>query len=171
MSDFNLDRNLENVADDVFLAPNATVFGDVHIGSGASIWFGAVIRGDVDRIDIGSKTNVQDNSVLHADPGYPVSIGDRVTVGHLALVHGATVEDDVLVGMRAVILNGAKIGSGSVIAAGALITEGMEIPPGSIVMGSPAKVKGPASEKHVAMIQRGAEHYYSAAQEYRKRFR
>lgn len=157
----------DQVAADAFLAPTAVVLGDVTIGPRASIWFGAVVRGDTEAVRIAGETNVQDGCILHADPGFPCSLGERVTLGHGAIVHGATVEDDCLIGMRATILNGAKIGRGSLIAAGALVPEGMEIPPGSVVMGQPARVKREATERDRARIQHAAEHYVAAAAAYR----
>ena len=156
----------EQVAEGVFIAPNATVLGDVSIGQDSSVWFGSVIRGDTEAIRIGCQTNVQDLCVLHADPGFPCTLGDRVTLGHAAIVHGASVEDEVLIGMRAVVMNGAKIGSGSIIAVGAVVTEGVEIPPGSIVTGMPGKVRGKTGERHAAMIRRGAEHYIESARRF-----
>lgn len=158
----------EQVSESVYIAPGATVLGDVTIGSESTILFGAVIRGDTESIRIGNQTNIQDLSVLHADPGVPCTLGDRVTVGHGAIVHGATIADDVLIGMRAVVLNGAVIGEGSLIAAGAVVTEGMSVPPGSIVTGMPAVVRGPVSERHSKMIRHAAQHYVKAGKAYRE---
>lgn len=157
------------IADSAFVADNATIVGDVTIGAQATVLFGAVIRGDSESIRIGKQTNVQDLSVLHADPGFPCTLGDRVTIGHGAIVHGATVHDDVMIGIRAVVLNGAVIGSGSLIAAGALVTSAMVIPPGSIVTGMPAVVRGPVSEKHTEMIRHAAKHYVDAGKVYRSK--
>ncbi len=126
---------------EAFVAPTSVVIGDVTLGAGASVWYGAVVRGDVERISVGARSNVQDNCTLHADPGFPVSIGERVSVGHNAVVHGATVGDDCLIGMGATVLNGAVIGAGSLVAAQALVPQGMQVPPGSLVAGVPAKVK------------------------------
>ncbi|WP_416972847.1 gamma carbonic anhydrase family protein [Streptomyces sp. 4F14] len=126
---------------EAFVAPTATVIGDVTLGAGASVWYGAVLRGDVESIAVGAASNIQDNCTLHADPGFPVRVGERVSVGHNAVVHGATVEDDCLVGMGATILNGAVIGAGSLVAAQALVPQGMVVPPGSLVAGVPAKVR------------------------------
>src|SRR5262245_20379434 len=123
----------ELVDTSAWIAPTATVLGDVTIGAESTVWYQAVIRGDTDAIRIGRETNIQDGCVLHADPGVPCTIGDRVTVGHAAIVHGATVEDDCLIGMRAVVMNGAKIGRGSVVAVGSVVLEGMEVPSGSVV--------------------------------------
>ncbi|WP_055491424.1 gamma carbonic anhydrase family protein [Streptomyces sp. TP-A0356] len=126
---------------EAFAAPTSVVIGDVTLHAGASVWYGAVLRGDVERITVGASSNVQDNCTLHADPGFPVTIGERVSVGHNAVVHGATVEDDCLIGMGATVLNGAVIGEGSLVAAQALVPQGMRVPPGSLVAGVPAKVK------------------------------
>lgn len=128
------------VADGVFIAPGAVVVGAVELGAESSIWFGSVLRGDINRIVVGAQSNVQDGSVLHVSDDHACVLGERVTVGHRAVVHACTVEDEVLVGMGAVILDGARIGARSIIAAGALVTKNMQVPPGSLVMGSPAKV-------------------------------
>ncbi|MFF4395349.1 gamma carbonic anhydrase family protein [Streptomyces sp. NPDC001480] len=132
---------------EAFVAPTASVIGDVTLGAGASVWYGAVVRGDVERIGVGANANVQDNVTLHADPGFPVSVGQRVSIGHNAVVHGATVEDDCLIGMGATVLNGAVIGAGSLVAAQALVPQGMVVPPGSLVAGVPAKVKRELTEE------------------------
>ncbi|MEU1264835.1 gamma carbonic anhydrase family protein [Streptomyces cellulosae] len=124
-----------------FVAPTASVVGDVTLHAGASVWYGAVLRGDVESIAVGESSNVQDNCTLHADPGFPVNVGERVSIGHNAVVHGATVEDDCLIGMGATVLNGAVIGAGSLVAAQALVPQGMRVPPGSLVAGVPAKVR------------------------------
>ncbi len=157
----------EQIHQSVFIAPGAIVLGDVTIGADSSVWYNAVIRGDSDAIQIGMQTNVQDLCLLHADAGFPCVIGNRVTVGHAAIVHGATVEDDVLVGMKAVIMNGARIGTGSIIAVGALITEGTVIPPRSVVMGSPGKIRRQAEPSDGELICHAADHYV----EYAKLFR
>ncbi|CAM5631420.1 gamma carbonic anhydrase family protein [Streptomyces violaceorubidus] len=120
---------------EAFVAPTASVVGDVTLHAGASVWYGAVLRGDVERISVGASSNVQDNCTLHADPGFPVTVGERVSIGHNAVVHGATVEDDCLVGMGAADLNGAVIGAGSLVAAQALVPQGMRVPPGSLPLG------------------------------------
>ncbi|MFC9158431.1 gamma carbonic anhydrase family protein [Streptomyces bauhiniae] len=135
------------IAPEAFVAPNATVIGDVTLRAGASVWYGAVVRGDVERITVGADANIQDNATLHADPGFPLTIGERVSVGHNAVVHGATVEDDCLIGMGATVLNGAVIGAGSLVAAQALVPQGMVVPPGSLVAGVPAKVRRELSEE------------------------
>lgn len=142
-----------------WIAPNATVVGDVTIGAESSVWYGAVVRGDSEQVRIGCQTNVQDLCVLHADPGFPCRLGDRVSLGHAAIVHGAIVEDDVMIGMRAVVMNGARIGRGSLVAVGAVVTEGTVIPPGSLVLGVPGKVLREVREQDRQRIQRAAEHY------------
>jgi carbonic anhydrase/acetyltransferase-like protein (isoleucine patch superfamily) len=154
-----IDSRRPQIADGAFIAPAAVVVGRVRIGARSSVWYGSVLRGDDEEIIIGDDTNVQDLSVMHADPGYPAVLGDRVTVGHRAIVHGARVEDDVLIGMGAILLNGAKVGSGSVIAAGAVVTPGAEIPPASLVAGIPAKVLRPVRESDTAMIGHAFESY------------
>lgn len=151
-----------------FVAQGAVVIGDVQIQANASVWFGAVVRGDTETIFIGSGSNVQDLSLLHADQGVPCTLGNNVTVGHAAIVHGAIVEDDCLIGMRATILNGVRIGKGSLIAAGSLVTEGTVIPPGSVVMGSPASVRRVVTETDTVRIAHAAEHYIQLAQVYRQ---
>ncbi|MFE9439012.1 gamma carbonic anhydrase family protein [Streptomyces sp. NPDC006602] len=136
-----------NIHQEAFVAPTASVIGDVTLEAGASVWYGAVLRGDVERISVGAQSNIQDNCTLHADPGFPVTIGERVSVGHNAVVHGASVWNDCLIGMGATILNGAVIGAGSLVAAQALVPQGMQVPPGSLVAGVPAKVKRQLTEE------------------------
>jgi carbonic anhydrase/acetyltransferase-like protein (isoleucine patch superfamily) len=156
----------EKVHPTAFVAPGAAIIGDVSIGEMASVWFGAVLRGDVEPIIIGEQSNVQDGCILHTDPGAPSILGKRVTMGHGAIVHGATVEDDVLIGMRATILNGARIGRGSLIAAGALVAPGTIVPPGSLVMGIPGKVVRAVGEAEEKMIRDSAEHYVEYSRAY-----
>ncbi|MDD1654755.1 MAG: gamma carbonic anhydrase family protein [Methanomicrobiales archaeon] len=151
----------------LFVAGNATVIGDVTLSDGVSVWFGAVIRGDKDRISIGRSSNIQDNAVVHTSHGFPVTIGAQVSVGHGAILHGCTIGDRVLVGMGAIVMNGAEVGAGSLIAAGAVVTEGTRIPPGSIVMGVPGKVVRPVSPEQAAHIVRNAESYAELARSYR----
>jgi carbonic anhydrase/acetyltransferase-like protein (isoleucine patch superfamily) len=125
---------------DVWVAPDANVIGEVILHEGVGVWFGATLRGDNEAIEIGEGTNVQENTVMHTDMGFPVRIGHNCTIGHKAMIHGCTIGDETLIGMGATILNGAKIGSGCLIGAGALVTEGKEIPDGALVMGMPGKV-------------------------------
>jgi carbonic anhydrase/acetyltransferase-like protein (isoleucine patch superfamily) len=150
-----------------FIAPGAIVLGDVSLGADASIWYYTVIRGDTERIRIGTGTNLQDFTMVHADLGFPCLIGDRVTVGHRVILHGCTVEEECLIGMGAILLNGVKVATGSVIGAGALLLEGMEVPPGSLVIGSPAKVIRPVDEKARARIDRTWRHYVEQARRHR----
>lgn len=150
----------------VFIAETATVIGDVTIGKEASIWFGAVIRGDASSIIVGEGTNVQDNVTIHSDADTPVIIGKRVTIGHAAVVHGATIEDDVLIGIGAIVLNHTRIGEQSIIAAGTLITEGTEVPPRSLVMGVPGKVIRQVNDDEFARTQDGAKIYVERAKNY-----
>jgi carbonic anhydrase/acetyltransferase-like protein (isoleucine patch superfamily) len=142
-----------------FIAPGAVVVGDVTLGARSSVWFNAVLRGDVDRIEVGEDSNIQDGSVVHMDEGSPALIGARVTIGHGAIIHGCVIEDDCLIGMGAVVLSGARIGAGSLIGAGALVREKQSIAPGSVALGMPAKVAGPVTEAHRAGMRRGQEHY------------
>ena len=143
------------------------VLGDVSLGREASVWYQTVIRGDSAPISVGDETNVQDLSMLHADEGFPCTIGARVGVGHGVILHGCTVEDECLIGMGSVLLNGARVGRGSVVAAGAVVTEGMEIPPGSLVMGLPAKVVRPVDEGLAARIDSTWRHYVELARQHR----
>ncbi len=152
---------------DFWIAPDANVVGDVRIGRQCSIWFLATLRGDSEPIVIGAGSNVQDNTVIHTDPGYPCSIGENVTIGHKAMLHGCTIRDNALVGMGATILNGAVIGTNCLIGAGTLVPEGKEIPDGSLVFGMPGRVVRQVEERHVEMIRAAAEHYQQRQQEYR----
>ena len=148
-----------NIGKNVFIAPTATVVGDVTLGDECSVWYGAVVRGDSDKIVIGNRTNIQDNCVIHEDAGIPVSIGDEVVIGHSAIVHGATIASNTLIGMRATIMNHAKVGRFCVIGAHALVTEGMEIPDFSVVMGMPARIVKTVSPEMKERILKGAQHY------------
>src|ERR1700733_482637 len=128
------------IAGDVYVAPNATLLGKVSIGSGSSVWFQSVIRADINEIRIGSETNIQDGSILHVADRFGLTIGNQVSCGHRVILHACTIHDRVLVGMNAVVMDGAEVGEGSIIGAGALLTKGIRIPPGSLVLGSPAKI-------------------------------
>jgi carbonic anhydrase/acetyltransferase-like protein (isoleucine patch superfamily) len=152
---------------EAFVAPTASVVGDVTLPAGASVWYGAVLRGDVERISVGASSNVQDNCTLHADPGFPVTVGERVSIGHNAVVHGATVEDDCLIGMGATVLNGAVIGAGSLVAAQALVPQGMRVPPGSLVAGVPAKVKRELTEEERQGVTLNGTMYAALAGQHR----
>jgi carbonic anhydrase/acetyltransferase-like protein (isoleucine patch superfamily) len=151
----------------VFLAETAAVIGDVVIGDESSIWYGTVVRGDVMPVRIGARTSIQDGTVIHVTSGFSGTvIGDDCTVGHAAIIHACTVEDFCLIGMGAIVLDGARIGRGSLVGAGALVTPGTDIPPGSLVLGSPAKVKRPVSDKERAQIEEGARHYVELTRRY-----
>ena len=150
----------------VYLAEGVRIAGDVTIGEESSVWFNAVLRGDCAAIRIGRGSNVQDNAVIHADPGVPCTIGDGVTVGHTAIVHGAEIGDNVLIGMHSVVMNRAKIGANSIIGVGAVVTEGTEVPPNSLVMGLPGKVKRELTEAEIQGNQMAALHYVHNAKDY-----
>ena len=146
---------------------SAQVIGDVHIGAESSIWMNVVIRGDVHRIRIGARTNVQDGTVVHVQGGtHPTTIGDEVTIGHGAIVHGCTIEDRCLIGMGAILLNGVNVGSESIVAAGSLVPEGFEVPPRSLVMGSPAKVRRELTDADAAAIRVYAANYVASRLDY-----
>lgn len=146
------------------VAENATVIGDVTVKENASLWYGAVLRADQAPITVGQGSNIQDNAVVHVSPGFPVTIGDNVTIGHGAIVHGATVEDECIIGMGAILLNGCVIGKGSLVAAGALVTQGKIIPPGSMVMGAPGKVVRELTAEELAGGMASSETYLKLAQ-------
>ena len=149
-----------------FVAPGAIVLGDVTLGPRSSVWFNTVIRGDSAPVVVGEDSNLQDNSVVHEDEGFPALIGARVTVGHRTIVHGCVIEDDCLIGMGSVILSGAIIGRGSLVGAASLVREGQVVPPGSLVVGSPARVVGPVGPRHAESIANGASHYAELARFY-----
>ena len=149
-----------------FVAENSTVRGNITAGKGSSIYFGAVLRSEVETLTIGENTNIQDNCVLHTDAGYPLTIGDGCTIGHAAILHGCTIGDNTLIGMGAIVLNGAKIGKNCIIGAGALIPQGMEIPDGSMAFGSPARIRRPVTEEEVASNRAAAAFYCTEAAEY-----
>lgn len=159
-------QSVRLVGEEHFVAANATVIGNVELHDRCSIWFNVVIRGDNDPIIIGEGSNIQDGAVLHTDPGYTLSVGRDVTVGHQAMLHGCTVGDGSLIGIGAVVLNGAKIGKGCLVGANALVPEGMEIPDYSLVVGSPAKIKRQLSEEAVAGLKANAEHYVANMRRY-----
>jgi carbonic anhydrase/acetyltransferase-like protein (isoleucine patch superfamily) len=155
------------IAASAYVEESAQIIGDVVIGPDSSVWFNAVVRGDVHSIRIGRESNVQDLCVLHGyKDRFAVTLGDRVTVAHSVTLHGCAVEDDCLIGIGAVVLNGARIGRGSLVAAGAVVPEGMEIPPGSLVMGLPARVKRPVNAEETAMIARHAANYVRYKEQY-----
>ena len=152
------------VGKDVFVAQNATVVGQVTLGEQASIWYGTVVRGDVGTIKVGARSNVQDNSVIHITGGFfDTAIGDDVTIGHRAIIHGCTIENNVLIGMGAIIMDGAHIEERVLVGAGALVPPGMRVPSGHLVVGSPAKVVRPLKEKELQLIEYSASHYVEVA--------
>ena len=149
-----------------FIAPNATVLGDVTLGTEIGIWFGAVVRADKDRISIGNRSNIQDNAVVHTSVGHPVLIGDDVSVGHGAILHGCSISDRVLVGMGAIVLNGAELGEDSIIGAGTVVTEGTKVPPGSVFVGVPGKMIKHVSDAQRQHIIDNARNYWDLARSY-----
>jgi carbonic anhydrase/acetyltransferase-like protein (isoleucine patch superfamily) len=161
----SLDKPIQK-GKEVFIAPTATVIGDVTLGNEVSIWFGAVLRGDSDNISIGARSNIQDNAVIHCDPNDPAVIGEECIIGHCAIVHGAKLANNVLIGMNATVLNNAEIGEFSIIGANALVTAGTKIPPYSLVLGSPAKVVKTLNNEQVKGIKTNAEVYVQKAKEY-----
>lgn len=156
------------IAQDAFIAAGARLIGDVTVKAKASIWFNAVLRGDINSIVIGEGSNVQDNSTVHVDHEFPVVVGRRVTIGHNAVIHGATIDDEALIGMGAIILNGAHVGEKAIVAAGAVVLEGMEIPPRSLAVGVPARVvRENLSDEQLASVARNLETYLLLTEEYR----
>jgi carbonic anhydrase/acetyltransferase-like protein (isoleucine patch superfamily) len=167
MAIYQLGEHSPNIAASAWVADSAQVIGEVTLAEDSSVWFGAVLRGDTERLHIGRGSNVQDGSVLHADHGYPLVLGENVTVGHQAMLHGCTVGDGSLIGIQAVVLNGARIGKNCLVGAGALVTEGKEFPDGSLIVGTPARVVGQLTAEQIEGLQRGAAHYIHNAQRYR----
>lgn len=161
---FVQDSSFHVIHTSAFIAPGAVVLGDVTIGADSSIWYHTVVRGDMAPISVGEKTNIQDLAVLHVDVGLPCTVGSRVGVGHRAILHGCEVEDDCLIGMGSVLLNGVRVGAGSVIGAGALLTEDSIVPPGSLVLGVPAKVVRDVDEELRTRIGETVRHYLELAQ-------
>lgn len=154
------------IDDSAWVAPNASVIGRVRIAADANVWFGAVMRGDIDEIVLGDRSNLQDNAVIHTDPGHPTIIGTDVSIGHSAVVHGSVVEDGCLIGMNATVLNGSVIGAHSLVAANALVLEGTVIPPRSLVAGVPGKVRRELTDDEVAALLANAARYVPRAKEY-----
>lgn len=154
-------------ADSSWIAPDASVIGDVELGRNVGVWFGVVIRGDNDPIVIGDDTNVQEHTVMHTDEGFPLTIGAGCTIGHRAMLHGCTIGDNSLIGMGAIVLNGAKIGKNSLVGAGALVTEGKEFPDNSLIVGAPAKAIRTLDEAAVARLRASAAHYVANARRFK----
>lgn len=159
---------MENNKDSIVICPGAQVIGDVELGEDVSVWHGAVLRGDVASIKIGNNSNVQDNCVVHCSSEFPTVIGDNVSIGHGAVVHGCTIEDNVLIGMNATVLNGAHIGKNSIVGAGAVVSEGKEFPEGSLILGVPAKLVKEVSDEQILHIQNNADNYVKLSKQYRE---
>lgn len=166
MTIYQLDEHTPQVHPTAFVANSAQVVGRVTLGAGSSVWFNAVVRADNEPMTIGAGSNIQDGSVLHSDTGFPLSVGERVTVGHQVVLHGCTVGDESLIGIGAVVLNGAKIGKHCLVGAGSLVTEGKEFPDGSMILGSPAKVVRQLTPEQIDGLRRSAQHYIANAQRF-----
>ena len=167
MTLYALGEKSPQIADTAWIAPDANVIGDIVVEEDGSIWFGATLRGDNEPIVLGARSNIQENCVLHTDPGFPLTIGESVTVGHQAMLHGCTIGDDCLIGMQSILLNGSVIGSGSLVAAGSLVMTGKEYPENSLIVGRPAKVIGEVRDKHREEIRRACESYLRRSALYR----
>lgn len=168
MAIYQLGEHMPEVADSAWVAESAEVIGRVSLGEDVSIWFQAVLRGDSDTLTIGRGSNIQDGSVLHADTGFPLVLGENVTVGHQVMLHGCTVGDNSLIGIGAVVLNGARIGKNCLVGAGSLVTEGKEFPDGSLIMGRPATAVKELRPEQIAGLAASARHYVSNGQRYAK---
>ena len=159
---------MENKKDSIVICPGAQVLGDVELGEDVSIWQGAVVRGDTDSITIGDNSNVHDNCVVHCTRGFPVEIGKNVSIGHGAVVHECRLDDNVLIGMNATVLNGAHIAKNSIVGAGAVVSEGKEFPEGSLILGVPAKAIKQVSPEQIELIQRNADNYVKLSKQYKE---
>jgi carbonic anhydrase/acetyltransferase-like protein (isoleucine patch superfamily) len=168
MALYELDGVAPQLGAGAWVADSAEVIGNVQLGENASIWFGAVLRGDNETMTIGRNSNVQDMSMLHSDPGSPLTIGENVTIGHQVMLHGCTIGDNSLIGIQAVVLNNAKIGRNSIVGAGSVVTEGKEFPDNSLIFGSPAKVMRTISDEDAARLRHGSDHYVQNAVRYAK---
>jgi carbonic anhydrase/acetyltransferase-like protein (isoleucine patch superfamily) len=166
MTIYQLDEHTPQLHPTAFVADSAQVVGRVTLGEGSSVWFNTVIRADNEPMTIGAGSNIQDGSVLHSDTGFPLTVGERVTVGHQVVLHGCTVGDESLIGIGAVVLNGAKIGKHCLVGAGSLVTEGKEFPDGSMILGSPAKVVRQLTPEQIDGLRRSAQHYIANAQRF-----
>ncbi|MBU7572779.1 MAG: gamma carbonic anhydrase family protein [Hydrogenophaga sp.] len=168
MAIYELDGVAPRMADSAWVADSAQVMGNVVLGENSSVWFGAVLRGDTETITLGEGSNIQDGSVMHADVGFPLTVGKHVTVGHQVMLHGCTIGDESLIGIGATVLNGAKIGRNCLVGAGSLVTEGKEFPDGSMIIGSPAKVVRTLTPEQIEGLRRSAGHYIENAARYRQ---
>jgi carbonic anhydrase/acetyltransferase-like protein (isoleucine patch superfamily) len=171
MAIYELDGVAPEVAESAWVAGSAEVMGNVRLAEDASVWFGAVVRGDCESISIGEGSNIQDASVLHADLGKPLVVGRHVTVGHQVMLHGCTIGDESLIGIGAVVRNGAKIGRNCLVGAGALVTEGKEFPDGSMIIGSPAKAVRQLTPEQIEGLRRSAQHYVDNARRFKSGLR
>jgi len=167
MKKYNFERFTPVLTETTFVAPGASLIGRVKIGERSSVWFNSVLRGDVEQITIGNETNFQDLSIGHADAGFPLIIGNRVTVGHRCITHGCKIGDDCLIGMGAILMNGVIIGKGCIVGAGAVVLEGTNVPPFSMIAGSPAKVLKTYEENILENIENMSKHYVMVAEKYR----
>ena len=168
---FELDGVAPDIAEDCYIAPDAMLIGKVRLLKGSSVWFGAVLRGDNDWITIGENSNVQDHSVIHADPGQPVVIGSGVTIGHRVIVHSASVGDNALIGMGAILLNRARIGANSLVGAGSLVTEGKQFEDGKFILGAPAKAMRDLTPEQIEGLKRSAQIYVKNGRRYAESLR
>ena len=164
---YDLEKNVPEISADSWVAPNAIIIGKVKLEKNSSIWFNAVLRGDIEKIVIGENSNIQDGSVLHTDPGYPLTVGKGVTVGHMVMLHGCEISDDTLIGIGSTILNKAKIGKNCIIGANTLVTENKVIPDNSLVLGSPGKVVRKVTDEEIKVIRENAKHYVKNSKRYK----
>ena len=164
---YDLEKNVPEISADSWVAPNAIIIGKVKLEKNSSIWFNAVLRGDIEKIVIGENSNIQDGSVLHTDPGCPLTIGKGVTVGHMVMLHGCEISDDTLIGIGSTILNKAKIGKNCIIGANTLVTENKTIPDNSLVLGSPGKVIRKVTDDEIKVIRENAKHYVTNSKRYK----
>ena len=164
---YDLEKNVPEISADSWVAPNAIIIGKVKLEKNSSIWFNAVLRGDIEKIVIGENSNIQDGSVLHTDPGYPLTVGKGVTVGHMVMLHGCEISDDTLIGIGSTILNKAKIGKNCIIGANTLVTENKVIPDNSLVLGSPGKVIRKVTDDEIKVIRENAKHYVTNSKRYK----
>ena len=166
-----LGENYPQLHASTYVAESAQIIGNVWLAAKSSVWFKSVLRGDSDQIVIGEETNVQDATICHVDPGFPLEIGARVTIGHRCILHGCTIRDDCLIGMGAILMNGVRIGEGSIVGAGSLLLEGTEIPPFSLAAGSPAKIKKTYGSEILGQIRQASTHYVIRAEHYSSNWR
>jgi carbonic anhydrase/acetyltransferase-like protein (isoleucine patch superfamily) len=164
---YDLEKNVPEISADSWVAPNAIIIGKVKLEKNSSIWFNAVLRGDIEKIVIGENSNIQDGSVLHTDPGCPLTVGKGVTVGHMVMLHGCEISDDTLIGIGSTILNKAKIGENCIIGANTLVTENKTIPDNSLVLGSPGKVIRKVTDEEIKVIRENAKHYVKNSKKYK----